>query len=257
MDFKTVKINKENKIASIEINRPDVLNAFNSQLIWDLQEATKLVKDDDNIRVVVLSGSGRAFSSGADLSEADGNWDGSKDALVRGFKPSFENIISMPKPVIASIQGPAAGIGAAFAMACDLRVMSDDAYILSVFSNIALIPDGGLSWLLPKYLGYSKAYEYAIEAKKIDAKECLQFGLANKVTTVDKLKEDTLEWAARLAKRSPQALANTKKLMRESLSNSYWDTYQSEAEIQNSLTRSSQNEEAVIAFFEKREPNFD
>ena len=257
MDFKTVKINKENKVASIEINRPDVLNAFNSQLIWDLQEATKLVKDDDNIRVVVLSGSGRAFSSGADLSEADGNWDGSKDALVRGFKPSFENIISMPKPVIASIQGPAAGIGAAFAMACDLRVMSDDAYILSVFSNIALIPDGGLSWLLPKYLGYSKAYEYAIEAKKIDAKECLQFGLANKVTTVDKLKEDTLEWAARLAKRSPQALANTKKLMRESLSNSYWDTYQSEAEIQNSLTRSPQNEEAVIAFFEKREPNFD
>jgi 2-(1,2-epoxy-1,2-dihydrophenyl)acetyl-CoA isomerase len=163
----------------------------------------------------------------------------------------------MPKPVIASIQGPAAGIGAAFAMACDLRVMSDDAYILSVFSNIALIPDGGLSWLLPKYLGYSKAYEYAIEAKKIDAKECLQFGLANKVTTVDKLKEDTLEWAARLAKRSPQALANTKILMRESLSNSYWDTYQSEAEIQNSLTRSPQNEEAVMAFFEKREPNFD
>ena len=257
MDLKTVKINKENKVASIEINRPDVLNAFNSQLIWDLQEATKLVKDDDNIRVVVLSGSGRAFSSGADLSEADGNWDGSKDALVRGFKPSFENIISMPKPVIASIQGPAAGIGAAFAMACDLRVMSDDAYILSVFSNIALIPDGGLSWLLPKYLGYSKAYEYAIEAKKIDAKECLQFGLANKVTTVDKLKEDTLEWAAGLAKRSPQALGNTKKLMRESLSNSYWDTYQSEAEIQNSLTRSPQNEEAVIAFFEKREPNFD
>ena len=241
MDFKTVKINKENKVASIEINRPDVLNAFNSQLIWDLQEATKLVKDDDNIRVVVLYGSGRAFSSGADLSEADANWDGSKDALLRGFKPSFENIISMPKPVIASIQGPAAGIGAAFAMACDLRVMSDDAYILSV----------------PKYLGYSKAYEYAIEAKKIDAKECLQFGLANKVTTVDKLKEDTLEWAARLAKRSPQALANTKKLMRESLSNSYWDTYQSEAEIQNSLTRSPQNEEAVIAFFEKREPNFD
>jgi 2-(1,2-epoxy-1,2-dihydrophenyl)acetyl-CoA isomerase len=257
MDFKTVKINKENKVASIEINRPDVLNAFNSQLIWDLQEATKLVKDDDNIRVVVLSGSGRAFSSGADLSEADANWDGSKDALSRGFKPSFENIISMPKPVIASIQGPAAGIGAAFAMACDLRVMSDDAYILSVFSNIALIPDGGLSWLLPKYLGYSKAYEYAIEAKKIDAKECLQFGLANKVTTVDKLKEDTLEWAARLAKRSPQALANTKILMRESLSNSYWDTYQSEAEIQNSLTRSPQNHEAVLAFFEKREPNFD
>ena len=125
MEYKTVKISKENKVATIEINRPDVLNAFNTQLIFDLQAA-----------------------------------------LLRGFKPSFENIISMPKPVIASIKGPAAGIGAAFAMSCDLRIMSEDAYILSVFSNIALVPDGGLSWLLPKYLGYGKAYEYAIEAKK-------------------------------------------------------------------------------------------
>ena len=107
-----------------------------------------------------------------------------------------------------------------------------------------------ISWLL-------KSIRICNRSKKIDAKECLQFGLTNKVTTVDKLKKDTLDWAARLAKRSPQALANTKKLMRESLSNSYWDTYQSEAEIQNSLTRSPQNHEAVLAFFEKREPNFD
>jgi 2-(1,2-epoxy-1,2-dihydrophenyl)acetyl-CoA isomerase len=135
--------------------------------------------------------------------------------------------------------------------------MSEDAYILSVFSNIALVPDGGLSWLLPKYLGYGKAYEYAIEAKKIDAKECLHFGIANKVTSSDKLKEDSMNWALGLAKRSPQSLGNTKKLMRESLSSSYWDTYNSEAEIQNSLTRSPQNHEAVLAFFEKREPNFD
>ena len=257
MKFKTINICVENKVASIELNRPDVLNAFNTELILELQQATQIVKDDDNVRVVILSGSGRAFSSGADLAEGESNWGNAKDGLLDGYKPSFDNIISMPKPVIASIQGPAAGIGAAYAMSCDLRIMADSAYILSVFSNIALVPDGGLSWLLPKYLGYGKAYEYAIEAKKIDAKECLKFGLANKVTTVDKLKEDTLEWAARLAKRSPQALANTKILMRESLSNSYWDTYQSEAEIQNSLTRSPQNEEAVIAFFEKREPNFD
>ena len=104
---------------------------------------------------------------------------------MRGYRPSFENIINMPKPVIASISGPAAGIGAAFAMSCDLRIMSEDAYILSVFSNIALVPDGGLSWLLPKYLGYGKAFEYAIEAKKIDAKECLHFSIANKVSSVE------------------------------------------------------------------------
>jgi 2-(1,2-epoxy-1,2-dihydrophenyl)acetyl-CoA isomerase len=111
--------------------------------------------------------------------------------------------------------------------------------------------------LLPKYLGYGKAYEYAIEAKKIDARECLQYGIANKVTSIDNLHKDTMEWALKLTKRSPQALANTKKLMRESLSNSYIDTYKNEAEIQNDLVRSPQNIEAVSAFFEKREPNFD
>ena len=257
MSYKTISLEIENRVATITINRPKMMNAFNEQLIWDMGDATEQVKNDSAIRVLVITGEGRGFSAGADLTEREASWSDTKDALLRGYHPFLKNIIEMPKPVIGSINGAAAGIGAALAMACDLRVMSDDAYILSVFSNIALIPDGGLSWLLPKYLGYSKAYEYAIEAKKIDAKECLQFGLANKVTTVDKLKEDTLEWAARLAKRSPQALANTKILMRESLSNSYWDTYQSEAEIQNSLTRSPQNEEAVIAFFEKREPNFD
>lgn len=257
MNFKTININIENKIASVEINRPDVLNAFNSELILELQQATKMVKDDDNVRVVILTGAGRAFSSGADLSEVDPKWDSTKDGLLNGYKPSFENIISMAKPVIASIQGPAAGIGAAFAMACDLRIMSEDAYILSVFSNIALVPDGGLSWLLPRYLGYGKAYEYAIEAKKIDARECLNFGIANKISSADKLKEDTMNWAINLAKKSPQALSNTKELMRESLSKSYLYTYEREAEIQNDLVRSPQNVEAVSAFFEKREPNFD
>jgi 2-(1,2-epoxy-1,2-dihydrophenyl)acetyl-CoA isomerase len=257
MDFKTVKINKKNKVASIEINRPNVLNAFNTELTLELQQATQIVKDDDDVRVVILSGAGRAFSSGADLAERESNWDNAKDGLLNGYKPSFDNIISMPKPVIASIQGPAAGIGAAFAMSCDLRIMSEDAYILSVFSNIALVPDGGLSWLLPKYLGYGKAYEYAIEAKKINAKECLHFSIANKVSAVENLQKDTMDWALKLAKRSPQALANTKKLMRESLSNSYLDTYNNEAEIQNDLVGSPQNIEAVTAFFEKRESNFD
>ena len=135
--------------------------------------------------------------------------------------------------------------------------MSEDSYILSVFSNIALVPDGGLSWYLPKYMGYSKAYEYAIEAKKITAEECLKYGIANKVVSSDKLESKTLEWAKKLAKRSSQSLEHTKKLMRESLAVSYWDTFHNEAEIQNELTVSPQNKEAVKAFFEKREPNFD
>ena len=257
MNLETIEIQKNNKVAVIKLNRPELLNAVNEQLVWDFQKATEDVKKDDSVRVVIITGSGRGFSAGADLSEKKASWKGSKDALLRGYKPFFENIINMPKPVIASISGPAAGIGAAIAMSCDLRVMSDDSYILSVFSNIALVPDGGLSWYLPKFMGFAKAYEYAIEAKKISAEECLKYGIANKVVAKDELENITLEWATKLSKRSSQSLNHTKRLMRESLHIGYWDTFHNEAEIQNELTVSPQNREAVKAFLEKREPNFD
>ena len=142
-------------------------------------------------------------------------------------------------------------------MACDLRIMAKDAYIMSVFSNIALVPDGGLSFLLTRAIGYARALEYAIEAKKITAQDCLKYGIANKVVPTEELESKTFEWAEKLAKRSSQSLSHTKRLMRDSLHVSYWDTFQNEAEIQNELTTSSQNREAVKAFFEKREPNFD
>tara|TARA_X000000368_G_scaffold418098_1_gene416528 strand:+ start:1018 stop:1791 length:774 start_codon:yes stop_codon:yes gene_type:complete len=257
MALETIELIKKNRIGIIRLNRPKLLNAVNEQLVWDLQEATHNVKNDNDIKVVILSGSGRGFSAGADLSERKATWKGSEDALIRGYKPFFENIINMPQPVIGSIAGPAAGIGAAIAMSCDLRVMSEDSYILSVFSNIALVPDGGLSWYLPKYMGYSKAYEHAIEAKKISAKECLDHGIANKVVPLEELESYTLKWAEKLAKRSSQSLNHTKRLMRESLQVGYWDTFKNEAKIQNELTTSPQNKEAVKAFFEKREPNFD
>ncbi|MDA7786134.1 enoyl-CoA hydratase/isomerase family protein [Gammaproteobacteria bacterium] len=257
MSFETLELIKSNNVATIKLNRPNVLNAFNEQLMWDLQKATSKVGADKEIRVLIITGNGKGFSAGADLGERSASWSSSKDALERGYKPIFQNIINMDKPVIASINGPAAGIGAALALACDLRVMSQNAYIMSVFSNIALVPDGGLSWTLPKFMGYGKAYEYAIEAKKIFSDECLQFGIANKVVLADELEECAENWAINLSKRSPQSLIHTKKLMRKSQSNGYWDIYEFEGDIQTTLTGSSENREAVKAFFEKREPNFD
>ena len=189
MNFETLELIKSNNIATIKLNRPNVLNAFNEQLMWDLQEATSQVGADKEIRALIITGNGKGFSAGADLGERSASWSSSKDALERGYKPIFQNVIHMEKPVIASINGPAAGIGAALALACDLRVMSKNAYIMSVFSNIALVPDGGLSWTLPKFMGYGKAYEYAIEAKKIFSDECLQFGIANKVVLEEELEE--------------------------------------------------------------------
>jgi len=257
MNFKTITLKKVNRIGVITLNRPKVLNAFNEQLIWDLQEATNNLREDDDIRVVVITGAGKGFTAGADLTQSESTWTSIKDSLKRGFLPIFKNIMEMPKPVIGSINGPAAGIGAAIAMACDLRIMSENAYILSVFSNIAIVPDGGLSWLLTRYMGYTKAFEYAIEAKKITADECINFGIANKKVLLEDLESETMAWAERLAKRAPQSLSNTKKIMRNALEKTYLETYAEEAEIQNKIFGNDQNKEAIKAFFEKREPNFD
>ena len=260
MNTETLQINIESPIATVTLNRPNVLNAFNEQLVLDLQQAFKNLTEDESVRIIILPGSGKGFSAGADLTEREASWDPdcpSKAALLRGYMPIFNDIVEMPKVVIAAINGPAAGIGAALAMACDLRVMTKSSYILSVFSNIALVPDGGLNWLLTRFLGYAKALEFAIEAKKVDSQMCLDFGIANKVVEDNKLLEETYSWANSLAKRSPQALSNTKRLMRDSLSKSYFETFKQEAEIQNEIFGSSEHREAVQAFFEKRQPKFD
>ena len=165
MNSETLQINIESPIATVTLNRPNVLNAFNEQLVLDLQKAFKNLAEDESVRIIILTGSGKGFSAGADLTERETSWDSdcpSKDALLRGYMPIFNEIVGMPKIVIAAINGPAAGIGAALAMACDLRVMTKSSYILSVFSNIALVPDGGLNWLLTRFLGYAKALELSL-----------------------------------------------------------------------------------------------
>ena len=256
MSYQTLKLETNNHVATITLGRPEMMNAFNEQLIWDMGEATKIVKDESQIRVLVITGEGRGFTAGADLTERESSWSNTKDALERGYHPFLKNIIDMPKPVIGSINGAAAGIGAALAMACDLRIMAKEAYIMAVFSNIALVPDGGLSFLLTRAIGYSRALEYAIEAKKISADECLALGIANKVVDLEDLNKATMEWATLLSKRAPQALAHTKAIMRNAVTKSYDESFLEEAEIQNSIFGNDENLEGVTAFLEKREPNF-
>ena len=256
MSYETISLDVENRVATITINRPKMMNAFNEQLVWDMGDATEKVKNDSQIRVLVITGEGRGFSAGADLTERDASWSDTKDALLRGYYPFLKNIIEMPKPVIGSINGAAAGIGAALAMACDLRIMAKDSYIMSVFSNIALVPDGGLSFLLTRAVGYARALEFAIEAKKISSADCLSMGIANKVVELDALSSETKKWADHLSKRSPQALSLTKKLMNDSITKSYDEIFKAEAEAQNNIFGSDENMEGVKAFLEKREPNF-
>lgn len=256
MNFETVKYEIIGAVALISFNRPEVRNAFNAKMTEDILEALRTAKEEKTVRAIVLTGEGLSFSAGADLSARDNKWSDTEMALNEGYLPSLKEIMQMPKPVISAVNGAAAGIGSAYAMACDLTVMAEDSYILQAFSNIGLIPDGGANWFLTNTVGYKLAYQIAIEGERIDSNRCLELGLANKVTSSDNLIQEAMNWAEKLSLRSSQSLRLTKKIMREALDSSYDDIYRLEAEIQNTLTGSEDNIEGITAFMEKRTPNF-
>ena len=262
MSYKTLTVNTINKVCTMKFNRPDKLNAFDTQMVLETQDALNQIAEDTGIKALIITGEGKGFSAGADLSDSSGIDDLSNDrlvyeGLVNGYKPSLLQIMNMPKPVIGAINGAAAGIGSAFALACDLAVMSDKAYIKQAFVNIALIPDGGLNWLLTRTVGYRLAYEMAIEGNNVSAQRCLELGLANKVVPHDDLINASAEWAESLAKKSSQSLRETKRVMRMAMTNDYESVFEQEAEANNELHGSKDSLEAIQAFFEKREPNFD
>ena len=256
MDLETITYEVFENTATISFNRPEVRNAFNSKMIEDVLVALKEAEADKSIRCVILTGKGLGFSAGADLRSRDGDWKDTEDALIRGYMPSLQTIMNMPKPIISAVNGAAAGIGSAYAMACDLTIMADDAYILEAFSNIGLIPDGGANWFLTNTVGYKLAYQIAIEGERLAADRCFELGLANKVVPKDKLMNLAQDWASKLAKRSPQSLMHTKRVMRKAMNSEYEDIYKIEAKTQNKITGSPDNIEGVKAFLEKRPPNF-
>ena len=256
MNLETVKYEKKGAVALITFNRPEVRNAFNAKMTEDILEALLAATNDVSVRAIVLTGEGLSFSAGADLSARDSKWVDTEAALIEGYLPSLKEIMEMPKPVISAVNGAAAGIGSAYAMACDLTIMSEEAYILQAFSNIGLIPDGGANWFLTNTVGYKLAYQIAIEGERIEAERCLDLGLINKVVSSDVLLDEALLWADKLSLRSSQSLKLTKQIMRKALDSSYEDIYGLEAKTQNTLTGSEDNIEGITAFMEKRQPNF-
>ena len=247
---------KQDQVALISLNRPASLNAFTTELLGELVHAFERAEHDADIRVVVLTGEGRAFSAGADLKRGLEGQRSISDRLQYEYRPVLEAIARIPKPVISAVPGFAAGIGLSIAMHADLMVMAEDAFLLSPFTTISLVPDGGANWLLVRQLGYHRAYQLSIESERVSASQCLEFGIANKVVPAAELREAAMAWARKLCKRAPLSLAATKKVMRHAMDNDWASCFDIEAGLQAALRDSEDAMEGINAFFEKREPDF-
>ena len=256
--YQTVAVERRGSIAVVTLNRPDSLNAFDAALRRELLLAVREVNDDEAVRVVVLTGAGRAFCAGADLAETVTQQEHFRveDQLNGEYKPIMLEITGASKPWISAVNGAAAGIGSAFAMVCDLTVMAEDAYLYQAFAAISLVPDGGATWHLARTIGRKRAYEVIVSGEKIRAPKCLDWGLCNRVAPTDRLMEEALAWAEELASKAPLALRYSKQAVTEAVENNLADTISGEARLQHLCLTSSDAQEGVTAFMEKRAPKW-
>ena len=254
--YETVVVERQGAVAIVTLSRPEVLNAFNSDLCRELLEAVEEVNADENLRVAILTGEGRAFSAGADLAAFQEPGGSVIDQLNNEYKPILMAITDAPQPWISAVNGAAAGIGSAFAMCCDLTVMAEDSYIYQAFAAIGLIPDGGATWHLAHTVGRKRAYEIIVSGEKVRAQKCLDLGLCNRVVAADDLLKDTLSWAQELAAKAPLSLRYAKHALNDAMNHSVADTISNEAELQHLCITSEDCKEGVMAFVEKRAPEW-
>ena len=252
MSYTSIQIDTDGPVATLTLNRPDALNAFDATLKAEMRAAVGRLNDEADLRVVILRGAGKGFSAGADI--RDGIADPVSFHLDIEYKPFLTGIAQSDKLWIAQVHGAAAGVAAAVAMTCDLVTMSDDAYIYMAFAAIGLVPDGGNTQLLLQHMGYHRALEAILEGQKIPAQACLDFGIANKLFAPGDLETGTRQWAARLASGAPLALSGAKHLLRRVGRMSFGDAISEEGIIQTPLLNSEDFREGVAAFFEKRIP---
>jgi 2-(1,2-epoxy-1,2-dihydrophenyl)acetyl-CoA isomerase len=259
--METVMLERRGGEARITLNRPDVMNAWDKQFGTELCAAVEQAAEDDAVRAVVITGAGRAFSSGADLRAGfDATPDGHPDvqtALTERYHPIIAGIRRMPKPVLAAVNGPAVGIGCSLALAADLVIAKESAYFLLAFVNIGLVPDGGSSLLLPERIGLARATEMAMLGERIGARQALEWGLVNRVTADDEFDGAVDELAARLAGGPTAAYAGAKRQLNEWLFARMDAQLDLEAAIQQQAAASGDFREGVQAFLEKRPAAFE
>lgn len=255
MSYEHILYNIHNQVATITLNRPDAMNAMHKGLRDDLCAGIDAATADDNVRVIVINGSGKSFCSGPDLAEVT-NAPCLYDLIEEDYSRIYDRILGCTKPVINAVHGASAGVGASITLACDLIIMSENAFLFLAFANMGLIPDGGICWQLARQLGPKKAYQLIAEAAKITAADCVAWGLANKVVANDDLQAEAQAWAERLAQSAPLPMKYAKQVLQQAMRADYMDTMRMESSIQQMLYKTEDSQEAIKGFFEKRKPVF-
>lgn len=254
----TIQKDIENGIAFLRLNRPDVYNSFNREMALQLQKELDFCAISDLVRAVVISGNGKAFCAGQDLKEVT-NKDmnpGFRTILEEHYAPIIEKIRNLKKPVIAAVDGVAAGAGANIALACDIVVASERTSFIQAFSGIGLVPDSGGTFFLPRLIGFQKASALAMLGDKIKAEEAERMGMIYKVFTVEAFDEEVQKIAEKMAQMPTMALGLIKQALNSSMTNSLEDQLKLETELQLQASESNDYEEGVTAFLQKRKPEF-
>ncbi|MGY6647048.1 MAG: enoyl-CoA hydratase-related protein [Salinarimonas sp.] len=251
---------REGALAIITLNRPERLNALTSQMHLELRAALAEHAADDTVRIVMLTGAGRAFCAGQDLNAdmprgPDGRAD-LEETLLREYNPLVLTLADYPKLTIAALNGPAAGAAANIALACDIAIASDTALLQQAFAKIALLPDAGGTWILPRLVGPKRALALMLTAEAVPAEEALRMGLVARVFANASFAEEARAFALSLAAGAPLAQQAMKQAVRESLDNDLATQLTLEARLQAKCGRSDDFEEGVAAFREKRAPVF-
>ena len=261
MAYEQLIVERDGDVAVVRLNNPSKLNALSETMTSELNAALEELAADEAVRAIVLTGEGRGFCSGADLGDIDGA--GSEgdvapsELLENGYAKAARLLATAAKPVIAEVNGVAAGAGMALALACDLRLASDAAWFTMGFVRIGLAPDSGAAYFLPRIVGAARALELSITGDRVDAARAEEIGLVNRVVAAERLHDETMELAARLAAMPTAAIALTKSLLRDTSTLSLDETLTVEGRVQDEAALTADHREGVRAFLEKREPRFE
>ncbi|MBA4602225.1 enoyl-CoA hydratase-related protein [Thermoactinomyces mirandus] len=261
MDEPAVKLAIKENVGIIRLNRPQVYNAMNNQMSRELIEALEETGKNPEVRAVILTGEGKAFCSGQDLNDRTVVQEQEEplslgESVRTRYNPMILAIAEMKKPVVAAVNGVAAGAGCSIALACDFRIITPGTRFIEAFARIGLTLDSGSSYFLPRLVGLGKALEIAMTGREVGAEEALQIGLANRIVEADRLQEEAFAFARNLAKGPTAALGLIRQSVYKGMESTLSEALENEANAQETAGKTRDFREGVQAFIEKRKPNF-